>query len=454
MRVDPLKRVLQRPVGIVTGPRTVRGEWGGNHTWERVPRNAVLYTPSHREVWPLVSSGQATARRWKAHGIVSVDYDGRKIINLRGQLDDLSTPDKLAAVIEWVNFYRDHGANIGSPNGMSWSLWRSTLHQPVIEWGEVDGEALLLGGRQDYQRIGFFPHVELWDITAAYSSTIGTLRVPRKWRHYSGPGWNENAPDGFARAIVRVPHLTWGPLPIPNHYGRVRLLATGAPPSNVRFPIDQEIRGVWTHDELREAVRVGCDVEIIEYWVGVGARPVFKAWWDLILEARETLSEPAQRLVKWASNALWGRFAAQGSGSLIWYEEGAVGTGGKLLPGMRHREKESRRVKPQSLTIAGLVSGRIRARLYREALTAWDFLAIACHTDGVWLPAGIKMEPNGGAPGNWRVRTATDRLMLLGPQTYRYDVDGEWRYVLAGIPDRARERVFLKLAAGMADSKL
>lgn len=436
MKVEPLKRVLDRPVGIVVGPRTVRGEWGGNGAWERVPANAVLYTPSQKEVWPLVVAGQATARRWKAHGIVSVDYGGRKIINLRGQLNDLSTPDKLATVIEWVDFFRAHGANVGSPNGMNWSLWRSTLTRPVVEYGKVDAAALALGGRQDYLRMGHFEHVELWDLTAAYASTIGALRVPRKWKHYSGPGWNELAPDGFARAIVHVPRLTWGPLPTPAiSRGRVRLLATGAPPDNLRYPVDQTICGVWSHDELREAVRVGCDVEIIEYWVGVGARPVFSRWWDLILEARMTLSEPALRLVKWSANSLWGRFAANGNASIIWYEEG-----------VKHREKQLRAFLPQSLTIAGLVTGRVRARLYQEALSAWDFLAIACHTDGVWLPAGINMQPNDGEPGSWRIRKGTDRLMLLGPQTYRYDQDGSWRYVMAGVPDTARERIFTSMA--------
>lgn len=443
MKVLPLRRVLDRPVGIVTGPRTVRGEWPG-HEWRKVPRNAVLYTPSHREVWPLVVAGLATAKRWKAHGIVSVDYDGRKIVNLRGELDDLSTPAKLATVIEWVQFFRDHGANIGSPGGMNYSLWRSTLHRKVVEYGDVPGEHLILGGRQDYQRMGEFENVELWDLTAAYGSTLGALMVPRKWKHHAGSFWNEEAREGFARAIVRVPRMTWGPLPVPGLPYGSRLLATGAPPPRERFPIDRTLEGVWSHDELREAVRVGCDVEIIEYWSGVGARPVFAEWWQLMLEARETLSEAANRLVKWAANSLWGRFAACGSGSVIWYEDG-----------WKHREKETRKVNPASLTIAGLVSGRVRARLYAEALDAWDFLAIACHTDGVWLPAGVKMEPNGGAPGNWRIRYGSDRLLLLGPQTYRYlGTDGRWRYVLAGIPDRAKERIFLKLAGRMADGKI
>jgi hypothetical protein len=395
-----------------------------------------------------VVEGKAVANRWKSHGIVSFIYYGdddkpRKIINLRGMLDNLTTPDKLSVLLEWVQFFRDHGANVGSPSGMAYSLWRATLESPVIESRNLNQESLSIGGRQDYQYIGSFPNVALWDITAAYSSTLGNVLLPRRWRHYEGPGWDETAPIGVARAFVKIPRMTWGPLPIPVTLDRVRLMVTGAPMPNTKFPIQQTVFGVWSNDELRQAIEVGCDVEIVESWVGRAAKPVFAAWWQVVQEGRDALSADANKLLKWAANSLWGRFAAKGTGSVIWYDGNR-----------KHQERSNRRLNPQSLSLAALVSGTVRTRLYSEALMPWDFAVIACHTDGVWLPAGFKLSPNGGAPGHWRKKQETESLFLLGPQSYRYLQDGDWRYVLAGIPPKAQERVFLKLAGKLADGTL
>lgn len=446
MNVRPLARQHHHPVGLVTGPKTVRGEWSGRghlYGWDRVPRGAVLFMPTHKHVWPLVEDGKAIAHRWKNHGIVSVTYDGRRIVNLRGLLDDLPIPRQLEVLVEWADWIRSYGANLGSPAGSNHSLWRSSLEHPIIENGDrLPLSSVILGARQDMQKPGVFENVELWDLAAAYSHTLGSLELPRKWRRYDGPRWADTK-DGFARAVVRVPSFQWGPLPYPIRHssgtvlsGGIRMLSTKAVAYDLSFPVGTKFSGVWTNGELRTAVADGCEIEILEGWTGVGWRPVFAEWWQRVIEARETLSPEANRLVKWGANTLWGRFAANGSGSVIWYESGE-----------RFRERETRKVAPQSVAVAGLVAGRVRERLYREALSPAPLpvMAIACHTDGVFLPAGFQLSPNGGDVGTWRVKRRADRLWLIGPQTYALDMDGERHYTMAGIPPRMQERLFKSL---------
>jgi hypothetical protein len=374
----------------------------------------------------MVTEGKAEAFKWKHHGIVSYDVhvDGRtiKVISLRDVLVNRSRNEQYAALIEYVEWVRSVGANIGSIVGMNYSMWRTTLHKPVDSIGGPRLERLMIGARIEHQKNrGTFYDVNLWDLASAYSSTIGSLQVPRKWEWRTGPfDWDS---DGFVQAEVNVPDcFGWGPLGIKSGMSaRARELCR-VPPPTIRFPTNNVVRGLWTADEIRTAESVGCDIVVTGWWEPIGARPVFADWWQLMLEGREKLSPNAQRILKWGANTLWGRFAANGQTERIFYSEGR-----------QKHERMQREVMPKSAPIAGMIAGKIRARLYVEGIEPFAPFVLSCHTDGVFLPKGLEVSPNGGAPGTWRIKKECDSLTLIDAQTYNYTSGGDTYYVMAGV---------------------
>lgn len=432
MREKPLTRQRIFPVGLVTGPNTIYGEWnahlersaGHTHGWANVPANARLYTPSYGAIWkPLVADGLAVANRWKNHGIISITFNGRTIVNIANQLDDYSTHEKLAALIEWTEFVRKHGAHQGSWAGTAYSLWRASLDGIVhVERGDPPPfDRIPLGSRIQNRNRGKFEHVQLWDLVSAFPHTMGTMEFPTRWTERRGPGWDEHAP-GFAYAYVTIPPgFFGGPLGVDMGLSARARNVLGEWTPTTRFPTDETVEGVWTADELRMAIEFGCDVDIVTAWYGYAERPLFARWWEIIQAGRATLSEPAGKLLKRSANALWGRFSANGKLSRIWYDERGY-----------HREQDVYEVKPRAATISGLIAGRVRERLYREAIEPFAPVVITVHTDGVMLPVGLEVCPNGGEPGTWRVKRKMEELLLLNANAYRFLHDGKERTVMAG----------------------
>jgi len=440
VKITPLSRQRLSPVGLVTGPNTVRGEWndgmrgGGKQlAWDRIPKGARLFTPTYEEPWKeLVAEGRATAIRWKNHGIVSVDFNGARITNLRGNLDGFNVEEQLAALYDYTDFLRENGANTGTISGSMFSLWRATLSRTIVETGpRPELGDLALGGRIESGGRGVFDDVELHDLSAAYAHTIGTLEVPRRWKEYIGPGWDEHS-GGFVHARVTIrENIGWGPVGIKRDVSARARMLTRIPPPQLFYPRDGTHEGIWTADEIRGAVAEGCDVEILGYWHPIGARPVFEEWWKVVQEGRESLSEGGRILLKWGANTLWGVFSANGKQSLIWYD-------GKK----KHREEVIREVKPRSPTISGLVAGRVRSRLYREAIAPYTPVVIAANTDGVFLPRGLHPEPNSGEPGTWRIKKECEQLTMINPQQYHYrDATGD-HYIVAGFKPGRAQAVF------------
>jgi hypothetical protein len=179
---------------------------------------------------------------------------------------------------------------------------------------------------------------------------------------------------------------------------------------------------MWTADEIRAAESAGCDIVVKDWWEPLGAQPIFVEWWQLILEGRRTLSKDAQKLLKWGANTLWGKFASNGRMQEIHYDGQRI---------QRHRLQHQ--VFPRGAAIAGMVAGKIRSRLYVEGIQPFAPVVLSCHTDGVFLPKGIDVSPNGGAPGSWRVKKECEELILIDAQTYRYISGGEVHYIMAGV---------------------
>lgn len=424
MRVAPLVQRRRAPVGVVLPDGAgVAGEWGTTG-WDHVPERARLYTLRKSDLWREVRAGRGRMRVWRGVKCTGFDYAGHKVTNLRGVLDTTDHEDALYELSRWADWMREAGANVGSLSGTAWSLWRSSLRSVATIYGdEPEAGSFTTGGRQGETAAGIYTDVELWDLTAAYAHTLGTLPVPvdwRRWRH----DLSDRVPNegGYARAAVRVPPGTWGPLP--ERIGKA-----------VHYPTDDELDGVFTFDELRAALRIGAEVVITDLWTATSHRFLFRDWWRIVRQGRRDLGGGAGRLVKASSNTLWGKFLT--GGEAAWWSFPGAGPDPTIDP-------EPQRPSPKSPALAGLVSGRIRARLFSEALSQAP--VIACHTDGVIMPAGHHLSPNTGAPGRWRRADQASRLELLSAQSFRYTrPDGETVYRVSGCSPSAAPGVFSRL---------
>lgn len=426
MRVAPLVRRRAVPIGlVVNGGRRVIGEWGTTG-WDRVPTGAKLYCCRKRDLYPAIRRGEGRLRMWRRQKLTTFEIRGRRICNLRRALGSLRGEEAFEAIRTWADWLRNHGANVGSPSGSAWSLWRSSLRSVFASWGEEPpGDRLAFGGRQGEREPGVYEDAEIWDLSAAYAFTLGSLELPIRWRAFDhlGPDVPE-APSGYAQAAIAVPPMPWGPLP--EQEG----------PGAVFWPTGEEVEGIWSFDEIRAARAAGCDVLVTKVWTSTSHRAVFADWWTMIEAGRRELPAPAVRLVKVSSNTLWGRFLQAGEAE--WW---SWPNGGDLLI---EPDPVPRR-DPTSPAIAGLIASRVRARLWLEGLAPYPD-AIACHTDGVILPAGHHLQPNTGGPGRWRLKDRAARLELISAQSFRYiRPDGAMVYRVSGVPEEVAPRVFSRM---------
>lgn len=411
------------------------GEWAGT-AWSDVPAKAALYSNDVRPMHPLYESGQCEKVWWKKpQRIRSLTgwrwWDDRNgphtVYFLRQTLSALPDERRFPAVLEFVNYVRSQGGAPGSPVGMLNGLLRISLPSVLVESCAMAPVHRLWRGARVQQRKGMnaeYGPTDLWDIRSAFPTAFREVPVPRRWKHYQGKG-QEPLPDveaAFVRAIVHVPWMMYGPLPD---------VALPHPD----FPTGW-LRGVWTLDELRSAEAAGCDVFVLEYWTADTFRHPFRAWGTLVDELRASVSKDGARLVKMAANRYVGKFAMDG------HRERS-----RMIQGTETWTVEHGHKRPESLAIHGQVTGNVRAKLYTEGIQPYPAHFTFCHTDGVALDA--TSEELGHPPdGSWQVKAYMERLLLINPQRYAYRPGaedrepGDWRYVVAGIPQPGAEGFF------------
>jgi hypothetical protein len=214
--------------------------------------------------------------------------------------------------------------------------------------------------------------------------------------------------------------MEWGPIPVKER-------------ETVSYPANTTLYGVWTIDELRAAESHGCNVEILSSFTSTSHTTPFGNWWDIVRKGRQELGGGTAKLVKACSNTLWGKFLSGGTADWRYFVDGEM----VIVP-------EKWNEKPRSPALAGMVAGRVRARLFTEALSQHP--VIACHTDGVITPDTEHLSPNTGAPGRWRLKDAGSRLELVSAQAFRYKRHGEgYTYRLSGVKPNDAPRVFSRM---------
>ena len=189
------------------------------------------------------------------------------------------------------------------------------------------------------------------------------------------------------------------------------------------YPVGCRLQGVWSWQELEQAVACGCTlIRVLDLWVHLAAGRPFLPWWEALQEGRR-MPGLAGLLAKTTGNALWGRFCMDSHG------------GHRTIRGVQGKQIVQRKVQvrggvPAAHDLAETVSGRVRARLHRLATDAGPLL-VSAHTDGAWLRAGLPL------PDGWRLKERARRLDLIDPQMLRYwprpPSDREPFHVCAGV---------------------
>ncbi len=398
---------------------------------------------SYDVVHELVAAGHGEALCWNNEEIrwrhARLDVDGWR--NRASDVSVLKLPfpanprDTLRALASWRDWLASYGAApTGTTGSAAWSLLRARLERtlftsqpkrslPPIPW--------TIGGRQTLGPAGagsFVGELEQADLPAAYASELGGLAYGGSWitgdelpkKPLDPEWWSREGRPVFVRARVRVPAALYGPLP---RRPRRRITGIAAAFLGLEYPSGGRIQGTWTWDELAAAVDNGATIErLFQVWAHLSGSQPFAAWWDAVQDGR-TMPGLAGLLAKTTGNALWGRFCMDAAG-------GTRTIRGRQGATMRQRAVVSSGGIPAAHDLAETVSGRVRARLYRQMIAAGDDL-LSAHTDGVWLRAGAPVLEG------WRVKEQARRLDLLGPQTLRY-----W-------PRRVHEREPFHAFAGM-----
>jgi hypothetical protein len=227
--LEPLRRVVDRPIGYVLDAETIIGEWSGTR-WADVPRKAALYVNAKRDLGGRIDSGEIRSRYWirfltderKLSGFdwVSPSGNAHRIHFLRDELDDYSTDERIEGLLAYVSMVRQANANVGSIAGMMGSVARASLTRRIRlpHDATVPADSLWRGGRIEPRkgvRAGFGATV-LWDMANAYPTRLANLHVPSGWAEYDASA-HEKIPEepGFARALVVIPQMMLGPVPHP-----------------------------------------------------------------------------------------------------------------------------------------------------------------------------------------------------------------------------------------------
>lgn len=347
----------------------------------------------------LITAGRGAGIYWRDRLIEWRPTPGVGVRVLPADNAPPSFSDRLLGLVLWAGWLHHHGVEVAgrgpdaapaSIGSASMRLLRATLaaplwcSAPVSELPPIHG---VIGGRQESVAPGSYDGpVALWDMRAAYASTLATTPYGGRWRHLGRatarrmdwPGITAAGTPAFLRCRVRMTSGD-GPGPLPRR-PRAHRSHVDSDLRPVEYPRTGVIQGTWTATEVLAAARAGAEIRILDGWlhmVDSAARP-FGPWWDVIAEGRDDPGY-AGTLAKMTGNALVGAFHID-RGNLkrrVWFE---------------HRARHSERVKMTGTVrpawdLAEHVTGTVRARLYADALLPLGDRVLACHTDSVWITA-------------------------------------------------------------------
>lgn len=459
MMVSPYRRPPAPPrVGVLVDEGEALVEKLGRVDLRELADDVRVFA-SDELVDELLAAGHGEALTWNSQPIRW--RPRRSIEEWRNRPDEalvfgLPFPERPVDALQGLTLWRDWlASHTAAPRGLGasgFSLLRGTLAKPLYtSVGDRPPIAWTIGGRQELGPAGagvFQGRLEHWDLPAAYARTLGEMHYGGDWRRvdrrYPWEKLHARGAGVFVRARVAIPDLLFGPLPRrprrqPTWDAAVLLnvlapLGEQARTFAVTYPTSCRLQGTWTWDELRVALAAGAKLEkLFDIWVHVAVEQPFARWWAAVEEGRAMPHPFASLLAKATGNATWGQFAIRADGRkdvVSWTRER-----GRLR--RRRRSIPVRSTRPGAPDLAELLTGQVRARLYRLMVAAGEWLLCA-HTDGLWTRE-LDFRPD-----SWRLSDRARRLDLLGPQELRYFRPRERKpiYTVSGVPARLAPEVF------------
>lgn len=431
MRIAPLGAVRSRPFALLTPAPGLRGlevdtlESRRTYRDSRDIANAlsrlskhVVYTPG--KLRPFLNVSDPTEwemTTWRGRPVsLTHTATGVTIYSLRGSLDEAE--DRFASLVEVIQWLGGYGVTPGTISSMAWSLFRSSLPEPVtVSFDAQVSDLAFYGGRQEISKPGSFFGMAAWDIKSAYPFAMASEPLALSLREVSKSSTMTEEP-GLAAAIVTVPfHLPYGPLPL-----RVA-------PHAISFPRGT-IKGVWPWRELKAAASLGCRVEVIKAWAPRRTFDLFGPWWRIARTGRD-LPGAAATLAKMITNSTWGQFAMKGEERVVLH---FTGLGDHdyvedVVPARRMPHVYTKHV-------AAEIASRVRVKTLLEGIYATNDTIAHIDTDGIIIRESALPPDNVGDDfGQWRIKEEMVEVEVRAPQVYRYRAprDPRWRYVAAGM---------------------
>lgn len=388
--------------------RTVAGDTAITRLDEWRSPNVILYSVVSPDNLLLYGNPEWWAiRTWNGR-VSAMSYADCKIHPLSADGWD----DSVLDLFDYVDSY---GIAASSLNTMSLNLWRTTLARSVTfheesPLGDMLGPvAVLTGGRKEAKPGVYRNRLEV-DMTAAYPAALG-IGVP----HTLTPAPDDFVKqmditkfDGIAQAHVRIPTLSWGPIPV--------LIDRRAQVTSYGFTKpDEWVTVTLPLSELRLAVEAGCDVVPDRVHIATGrsgrGRDTFTVWHSRIVPELRSLPGTGGALGKLVANRLWSCFAVSPWGTRqdhTFSPEGVMIT--RPCP-----DDTVAQIKRRAGTayVGSMVQSRVRERLYREGLSRLSGI-VYVDTDGVIC------SPTDSVMDGWRTKTVIRSCDIAGPQAMVY----------------------------------
>jgi len=458
MRVTKPQSVVipHREVAVLLDKDTILLEDGTEWPYDKTPQETKVFAPKKLidHIWNVEKLGEVLKydgtmikwrkkcpERFKSKMSWPNHPQEVNVVSARSYPDN---PEK--AVISyayWRDWVEENGGNIiGTMSSTSWSIFKASLEDDVWETPyervkEIDHP---IGGR-------LLPCKSLWttfqgdyiqwDLYSAYSRRLANLAfggIGSSWKEVNLKANFDNMIERgmlvYIKATVDFGNArsTLGPLPLRREKYHPR------PTTNINYPTDGIIEGIWTYEEIRDAEKIGARIKpqqaIVHF--ATGRKYFHEDWYRVIQEGRDNFFGFTRGLVKQTGNALWGRYAMRlRPAKTVWRENGT-------RVWIKHPTRTLKR--NQCMELADQLCGKIRSDLFEFAVSTNNRL-IQGNTDGAW----VEYEEGWLPPtDDWRIKRRAIKLDIIDDATYRYWQDGESEatYIVPGVNTDFTESYF------------
>ena len=397
------------------------------------PAHTRVFTQSTPKAM-LTALNAKLVERLRVNGTYAYLYHGRTRFSFKRAMG--TEEEFMCGVMGAYDFLMKYGVNLSGNSTTIKKIMGLFLDDPIIPRCSRQAAVGHRGGRNYLYHHGLYSNVEHWDINSAYPDAFTSHPWPTKFSR--DPVLNiDLSGDGIAVAQIYVNEFdeygfTTGP--ILNHIHPVRLswesrsgVATLTAPFN----------------ELRMVRDYGGRVNVLQTYTGTDyVSSVFLGRFREFCETVREIDDPITRkLLKGIINSCWSVFAFKWNHQKRYRHTDFAGNKKQLVS---ERAKPLRSSAAYGLPISTIIAGRVRERLFREALYPITAPLMA-KTDSVFSWAAtpqmqLASRPNGpigNGVGEWSLRQRIYELALSGsPSEYFYKVHAgdDWNQVTSGMP--------------------